>query len=119
MTVDWYKCKGDIWCDLFKVDVQSHLLKHISGVYILWTGSLQNMTVIKVGYGILVPEINISKQDFAIAAFASHGVFITWSKIPAISQKSICNYLIHKLQPRIYKFIPAADRIEVNLPWII
>ena len=119
MVVDWYKCKGDVWCDLFKVDIQSPLLSHLSGVYILWTGSEKNLTIIKVGFGLLIPEITASKQDFAIAAFASHGVYITWSRIPPISQKSICNFLIHKIKPRIYKFIPAADRIEVNLPWTI
>lgn len=117
MIINWYKCTGNTWCDLFKLDLTSKYLHGLSGVYILWTKVNDDIITIKVGYGNIIAETSLCKKELAIIAFASKGIFLTWAEVPQAKQKSVAGYLISKLQPKIDKFIPPGERIEVNMPW--
>lgn len=116
MKIDWYKCEGDIWCDLEKVDAANKLFNQLDGVYVIWIGSL-NRTVLRIGHGNIRSQISANKNDLAVRAFSHLGVYITWCKVSENNQKGIHAYLSKTMFPKIMDNVPKVNQIEVNLPW--
>lgn len=112
----WYKCKGDIWCDLFKLDMDHEVLRKAEGVFIIWTGASERK-VLKVGSGSIRSMLMTAKSDIAIHAFANIGVFVTWTEITAIKRSGVELYLINNLKPLVVNFTPKAIPIKIKLPW--
>lgn len=115
MTVEWMKCKGEFWCELFKLDL-SHQLLDINGVFVIFKDN-QAGNIIAIGSGNIKNELNILVKDTAIAAFQGHGCYVTWAKTSSLLQNSIANYLNSKLNPLIKPKISKSLPIAVNLPW--
>lgn len=115
MTVDWFKCKGDVWCDLFKLDL-SHSLLDVGGVFIIFGGNGTD-DIIFVGHGNVKTELNRLSKDPAIAAFQSHGCFVTWAKVSMLTQSGVEFYLINKLKPKLNTKTSKSIPVSVNLPW--
>lgn len=115
MNIEWIKCKGDIWCELSKLDL-NHDLLDVNGVYILFTEETNN-GLIYVGYGNVKKELNRLVKDTAIAAFLSHRCYVTWAKVNVLSQVGIVNYLISRYRPKLNPKPPKGIPISVKLPW--
>ncbi len=117
IEVYWYKCKGNIWCELNKIDYKHKNLNGISGAYVLWY-DMQTRVIIKVGYGIISEEIEKDINDLAIQAFAKYKPKITWCELFDDEIAPAINYLIMKLNPKIKpNTIPNGKPEEINLPW--
>ncbi len=115
MILDWIKCKGEIWCELFKLDLD-HKLLDINGVFLIFTEENANGTVL-IGSGNIQDILRKASKDPAVAAFQSHGCFVTWAKAGVLTQSGIVSYLISKLQPKLNSKSPKSIPISVNLPW--
>jgi len=115
MTLEWMKCKGDVWCELFKLDL-NHSLLDLGGVFIIFGGNGTD-DIIYVGHGNVKNELNKLSKDAAIAAFQSHGCFVTWAKAGVLTQSGIENYLINKLKPKLNQKAAKSIPVTVNLPW--
>ena len=115
MEIDWYKCKGDIWCDLNRLDLDHEYLSGLKGVYIIWCGT-GDKSVVKIGKGLIPEELRSSREDLAVQAFAKLGLFVSWAEVGAVKRDSVEAYLSIELKPKISKPIRKTGT-KVNLPW--
>lgn len=118
MELEWYLCTGQVWCELFKVDLTHPYLKGASGVYIIWAGKTDR-NILKVGQGDIQKELTNCIRDIAITAFTSHGVYVSWAEVSMFKRKNVLAYLIEKLKPKFIGDNPKASPLEVDLPWDI
>lgn len=117
MEVEWHKCHGNIWCNIFKVDSQHKNIRGFNAQYILWSGKFQGeQNTLVVGYGDISKAVEKYREDIAIKAFEHLGVFITWADIPSSKRKQIHNYLLRKLSPTMTKEKMKGGELEINLP---
>lgn len=117
MAETWFKCKGAVWCELFKVDLNHKYLADSEGVFVIWIGDYKDAKVLKVGSGSITKKLSAIKKDIAIQAFKFHGLFVSWTEVSAIKQKGMELFLINELKPRMQDSVPKAIPIKVNLPW--
>ena len=118
MEVYWCKCKGNLWCELNKLDVDHSNLKGLTGVYVIWYEMQENI-VVKIGFGKIQPELKSNLDDLAIQAFAKYKPKVTWCEVPKSKQPKIAAFLQSKLKPKIdtENITEKTKEIEVNLPF--
>lgn len=117
MVVEWFKCKGDVWCELNKIDTEHKYLAELDGVYIIWCGDGKDRQVLKVGFGSIRTEILDNKQDIAVQAFKKIGIYVTWAEVSRFSQEGVYSFLIRELDPKFKIEPPKFFKTKVNLPW--
>ncbi len=116
MEVEWYKCQGDIWCDLNKVDADHKYLKGVDGIMIIWSSKDRN--VLKVDIGKISNLIKENKADIAIQAFAHLGLFVTWTDdVPMLKKNQVYSYLVTELKPKFLDEPAKKSPLAINLPW--
>jgi len=116
--LEWYKCKGDVWCDLFKVDLNHPSIKNTAGVFIVWYGKGDQRKVLRVGQGNIYQELIKLQNDLTFKAFASHGVMVSWASVPPLKRPGVLMFLINSLSPALLGDAPPrAIPIKENLPW--
>lgn len=116
MIIEWYKCKGGIWCELNKIDLSHDSFDKLSGVYVIWH-STNKPVVVKVGSGIIRDELRKNKDDIAIQAFTKYGLFVSWAETPLLKRKPIETFLALELAPTIFPELSKTKPIQVNFPW--
>ncbi len=117
MEIDWYKCKGDIWCELNKLDIDHKYVKGITGVYILWY-EVQKIEFVKIGHGKIRDELLNERKELAIQAFAKYKVKVTWAEVSKSKMGQVHAYLEDILKPTISSDnIDKTKKIEVDLPF--
>lgn len=116
MNVSWVKCKGSVWCDLFKLEVNHKNLADLDGVYIIWTGT-DTKRVLRVGCGDIQNEFIRLRKDLSMQAFQHLGASVTWCVEDKAKHHNIMAYIISKYNPSIIENHKPAKPIEVNLPW--
>lgn len=116
MATNWYRCKGDIWCELFKLDLDHEVLRKAEGVFILWTGQ-KDRKILKVGSGLVRSHLLSAKSDLAIQAFANIGVFVSWIDVGMLKRGGVEAYLLNTLKPLIVSATPKSIAIKIKLPW--
>ena len=130
ITVHWKKClKNSLWCQFNEKLLNDGRLAArlgdssagISGVYIIWTGTDNNRTVLKVGSGIIKDKLAIHLKDPEIQAYQPTRLYVTWgSTLSAIGpekiQKGIEKFLGIVFKPKLMEHSPDVDLVVVNLP---
>ncbi len=115
--VEWHKCSGGIWCNIFKIDVEHHNIRGFVGQYIIWSGKSESeRSTLAVGFGEVTKAILKYREDIAIKAFEHLGVFITWCDIPPGKKKQVHNYLLKTLSPKITTKPEKGGEFEISLP---
>jgi hypothetical protein len=117
MEVEWYKCQGNIWCELNKVDIYHKFLDGLTGIYIIWYGGKDEHNVLRIGLGNIRQELDSNKSDIAIQAFSKYILHVTWAEVPFLKRKNILAWLYMKLNPKFKDNLSNAKPVEVNLPW--
>jgi hypothetical protein len=115
MQVDWIMCKGNIWCELNKVDTDHKNLVGEQGVYIIWSGK-EAKNILRIGSGIIRSEILKNQKDIAMLAFFHVGVYVTWAEV-GNKKDNVVAYLQQKLHPKFMDNPSKASPVNVNLPW--
>ncbi len=116
MELEWFVCQGQVWCELFRVDLSHPFLKNAGGVYMIWAGK-NDRNILKIGHGDVQKELQKCINDIAITAFSSHGVYVSWADVSMFKRKNVVAYLIQQLKPKFGIDPPKAVVQEVNLPW--
>ncbi len=116
MKVRWFRCRGNVWCDLFKLDLSNDYVKTIDGVYVIWTGDLPKK-VLRIGSGNITRELSAIKREISFKAFQHHGLKVSWAEISALQRNGTLVYLYSELMPTMQKEIPKGMPFHVNLPW--
>jgi len=117
MAVKWNKCKGGIWCELFKLNIDHEYFAALEGVFILWYEKKGEILTLNVGSGNIVRELKKLKTDLAVKAFAEHGLYVTWAEIASTQQNGVLVYLSRNLMPKFQSPLPKALPIKIPLPW--
>ena len=86
------------------------------GVYIIWHGGLDPKTV-RVGQGFIRERLGEHRNDPAIQAYASFGLYVTWASVEQSSLNGVEAFLANQLRPLIGERFPDAPHIAVRLPW--
>lgn len=116
MKAKWFRCKGNVWCDLFKLDLKNEYVKTIEGVFVLWTGDVPKK-VLKIGSGNISRELLKLRNDFSIRAFQHLGVKVSWAHISPIQRNGALVYLYNELIPSMQTDIPKGVPMQINFPW--
>jgi len=115
-TLDWIKCQGNQWCNLFTVNLDHPHFDGLEGVYIIWHGGDRPWTVY-VGQGVIKDRFAAHRQDPRIRQYAPSGLFVTWAKVDAFHRDGVERFLADRLAPKEGTAHPQALAIAVNLPW--
>lgn len=130
ITVHWQKClKNSLWCPFNEKLLNDGRLEArlgdysagISGVYIIWTGTDNNRTVLKVGSGIIKDKLAVHLKDPEIQAYQPTRLYVTWGSTvstigPQEIQKGIEKFLEIVFKPKLGADSPDVDLVMVNLP---
>ncbi len=118
IIIDWYRCKGNVWCQLNRVDQHHKNLEGVEGIYIVWYGFIEDKNIVKIGSGNITNKITELQKDIAIQAFNNFGLFITWAEAPKGKFNSIVAFLNQTLKPKIPEASPKVLTVaKVNYPW--
>ena len=88
ITVYWQKCiKNSLWCPFNEKLLNDGRLEArlgdysvgISGVYIIWAGTDNNHTVLKIGSGIIKDKLAAHLKDPEIQAYKPERLYVTWA----------------------------------------
>ncbi|MGE5479738.1 MAG: hypothetical protein ACM3U1_04830 [Chloroflexota bacterium] len=115
--LQWFKCKGQVWCDLFKLDLEHEYLQGFSGIYVLWVGDAPSRRVLRVGSGNIQKELQAVKKELAMQAFKHLGIRVSWAEISNIKRPGVELYFVQALNPAIITELPRAIPVKENLPW--
>jgi|688.fasta_scaffold965449_2 hypothetical protein len=117
MTIlTWEKCNDSKWCTFERVNLAHDHFTGMAGVYVIWHAG-PNPKTVRVGQGNIADRIAAHRRDPQIMMYATHCLFVTWAKVPAVHHNGIEAYLAAKLDPIVGQRFPDVAFIEVNLPW--
>ena len=116
MELDWYQCKGGVWCELNKLDISHPYLKGLKGVFVIWY-EVGTKTVVQIGSGDIQKGLIQARDSLAIQAFAKYRLFATWAELPSSKVDAVHGYLSRILKPTISASNVSSKSIEVDLPW--
>lgn len=119
MAVEWKKCQGGVWCDLYKLNLDHEYFSKLNGVFIVWYEKKGQNIVLKVGAGNIVSELKKIMNDLALKAFAEHGLHVSWADVSKIQQPGTLKYLIQSLTPKMQdnSKAPKAIPMKIAYPW--
>lgn len=116
MKLQWWKCKGGVWCSFRRLIIDEELRK-FNGVYIIWTYSIDMRRVEYVGSGNIGLRILTHRNDEKFES-VGYDALVSWALVPMEHERaSIEAYLIHKLKPVIGIASRKTFYTRVNLPW--
>lgn len=116
MKVRWFKCRGNVWCDLFKLDLSNDYVKTINGIFIIWTGDIPRK-VLRIGSGNISRELSAIRREISFKAFQHHGLKVSWAEISALQRNGALAYMYNELLPTMQKEIPKGVPFHLNFPW--
>lgn len=116
MYLEWIKCRGESWCMLNNVNLEHEHFDHCRGVYIIWHSG-RDPAAVYVGQGDVKARLQDHRSDPAIQRFEPQGLYVTWARVPPLSQDGVEAFLAQKLTPKVGTDHPSAGPIEVNSPW--
>ena len=102
LTLSWVKCEGGLWCPFQTVDVSNVTT---SGVYVIWHGG-DKLRAVRIGQGSIADRIKAHRNDSAITAYSSLGLYVTWAAASAAQQNGVENDRADLLQPRVGERFP-------------
>jgi len=117
MQIEWFKCKGGVWCNIFKLDLTHELIRGVDGIFLIWTGSDKQRKILMVGTGKIDIELEKLRNDLSLQAFQHLGVFVSWTEVPAFRRNAIETFLLTELKPSMNTPREGGGGTKVNMPW--
>ncbi len=114
MNVQWVKCAGDDWCDLFKLDLGNSHFDGLEGVYIIWS---PDGPIVRVGQGIIQDRLREHRKDPKIIEYGNGTLTVTWAQISSQYRDGVEKFLGDTLKPKVGTAFPDVYPVSVNLPW--
>jgi hypothetical protein len=111
LNLSWIKCQSGNWCSFATVDLSE---VKAEGVYIIWHGG-DKPKVVRVGQGKVADRIAAHRNDRAITAYSSLGLYVTWAAVPAAQRDGVERYLADCYSPLVGDAFPNVLPIAVNL----
>jgi len=115
LKVVWNKCQGNVWADLFAVELGHAHFNGLEGVYVIWHGGAQPGHV-RVGCGFIRDGIASCRKDPAVLAFKDYQLYVTWAKIDLGFRDGAVRFLAKTLMPKAQGSLPDVPPFQVSLP---
>lgn len=116
LYLEWFKCFGDRWCNLFEINLDHNHFDGLTGVYIIWYGE-KKRTILKVGQGVIRERLSENRQDYVISAYTQYGLHVTWARVAEDECDGAERYIGETLKPVVGSRLAESRSIMVNLPW--
>jgi DNA-binding response OmpR family regulator len=115
--VQWEKCKGGTWCNLFELDLDHEHFNDREGVYVIWQGD-ENPVVLRVGHGLIRESLARERNDKNLWGYTDqHELCVTWAEVNPRFRDGVFRYVSEALEVEFENGSPDVQPIAVNLPW--
>src|ERR1700722_13982807 len=99
MQLTWNKCNGDVWCNLYSVNLSHAHFDNMHGVYIIWHGGATPSTVY-VGQGFVRGRLIEHKANPQIQRYSQLGLYVTWASVAQTYRDGVEAWLAAALHPK-------------------
>lgn len=113
--VEWNKGREGGWCTLAEVDLEDESFQGMEGVYVLWSGR-DNPITLRVGQGYIKGLLASELANHRLAGYRAEELFVTWARVNQLHRADVARYLAKVLEPTLGDRYPEGSQIPVNLP---
>ncbi|MDD5302626.1 MAG: ATPase, T2SS/T4P/T4SS family, partial [Elusimicrobia bacterium] len=115
LPIYWNRCEGDVWGELYAVNLNDPHFDNLEGVYMVWLGG-NKPAAICAGSGLIREKLAERRAEPDLLALREKSLLVTWAKVDAVANKGVERWLLENLRPKVANRIPDSLPIEVNLP---
>ncbi len=115
LSIYWNRCEGDVWGELFAVNLNDPHFDNLEGVYMVWLGG-NKPAAICAGSGLIREKLAERREQPEIQALREKSLLVTWAKVDRPSREGVERWLLDNLRPKIANRVPESLPVEVNLP---
>ncbi len=115
LPIYWNRCEGDVWGELYAVNLNDPHFDNLEGVYMVWLGG-SKPAAICAGSGLIREKLAERRAAPELLALREQSLLVTWAKVDSIGRKGVERWMLEHLKPKVPSRIPDALPIEVNLP---
>ena len=115
LPIYWNRCDGDVWGELYAVNLNDPHFDNLEGVYMVWLGG-NKPAAICAGSGLIREKIAERRKAPELQALREKSLLVTWAKVDEGSRMGVERWLLENLRPKIANQIPDVLPQEVNLP---
>jgi len=115
LPIYWNRCDGDVWGELYAVNLNDPHFDNLEGVYMVWLGG-NKPAAICAGSGLIREKLAERRAAPELMALRDKSLLVTWAKVDAIASKGVERWLLENLRPKVANRIPDSLPVEVNLP---
>ncbi len=115
LPIYWNRCEGDIWGELYAVNLNDPHFDNLEGVYMVWLGG-NKPAAICAGSGLIREKLAARRSSPELMGMREKSLLVTWAKVDAIANKGVERWLLENLRPKLANRIPDSLPVEVNLP---
>lgn len=115
LPIYWNRCKGDVWGELYAVDLDDPHFDELRGVYMVWLGGSKPAAMC-AGSGLIREKLAEAREAPEVAALREKSLLVSWARVDGDAAKGVERWLIETLHPRAHGEVPDASPIAVNLP---
>ncbi|MDP3541789.1 MAG: GspE/PulE family protein [Elusimicrobiota bacterium] len=111
----WNRCEGDVWGELFAINLDDPHFDKLQGVYMVWLGG-SKPAAICAGSGLIREKLAERRAQPELMALRENSLLVTWAKVDPLVSKGVERWLLENLRPKLANRIPDSLPVEVNLP---
>ena len=115
LPIYWNRCEGDVWGELYAINLNHPHFDGLEGVYMVWLGG-NKPAAICAGSGLIREKLAERCAQPELQALRDKSLLVTWAKVESVACKGVERWLLENLRPKIPNRIPDSLPIEVNLP---
>ncbi len=115
LPIYWNRCEGDVWGELYAVNLDDPHFDNLEGVYMVWLGG-NKPAAICAGSGLIREKLAERRAEPELQALRDKSLLVTWAKVDTVVRKGVERWLLENLRPKIPNKVPETLPVEVNLP---
>lgn len=115
LPIYWNRCKGDVWGELFAVDLDDSHFDELHGVFMVWLGG-SKPAAISAGSGLIREKLAQAREAPEIAALREKSLLVSWARVDGAAALGVERWLLETLRPKVRGELPDASPVAVNLP---
>ncbi len=115
LPIYWNRCEGDVWGELYAINLDDPHFDRLQGVYMVWLGG-SKPAAICAGSGLIRDQLAERRAQPELMALRGQSLLVTWAKVDPVVCKGVERWLLENLRPRVPNRIPDSLPVEVNLP---
>jgi len=115
LPIYWNRCEGDVWGELYAVNLNDPHFDNLHGVYMVWLGG-SKPAAICAGSGLIREKLAERRAAPELIALRDKSLLVTWAKVDKVACSGVERWLLENLRPKVANRVPDSLPVEVNLP---